>query len=66
LPAFDAPTKIFWYETELEDAEMSKLHFDSNYSNFITYSGAIPLKDVAIMSTLPFAGIILTQILTPG
>jgi exonuclease III len=43
---------------------MLKPHFDSNYSNFVTYSSATQLSGVAIFSTLPFVGTILMQILT--
>jgi exonuclease III len=60
LLAIDKPTILVLQETELADAKMTNLTFHSK--DLVIYSGIKQLNGVAVFSTLPFIGTILTQI----
>ncbi len=61
LLAIDKPIILVLQETELTDAKMTNLTFNSN--DFVIYGGIKQLNGVAVFSTFPFVGTILTQII---
>jgi len=58
LLAIDKPTILVLQETESADAKMTNLTFDSK--DLVIYSGIKQLNGVAVFSTFPFIGTVLT------